>query len=287
MLIFKDTLQLDKEFPFKINRYDLKAEDNSGETYHYHDFCEITCIEEGEGIYHVGGKDYEVSKGDIMIFNNVEPHGWTITDKNMKVLVLIFSAELVTDPLDSYIADYMKPFIERGSNFRNKLEKEDARSKNIYELLRECFTESEEKEAGYKNIIKADVIKIMTFLIRHYQREDMIPEDRIGEKKQAVNRLGSALEFINEHFTENISLDQVSAMVFMSPNYFSSYFRKICGYKFSEYITIMRLKKARSMYISSDKSATEIALSCGFRNMSNFYRLYKKYLGALPGREKP
>ena len=115
----------------------------------------------------------------------------------------------------------------------------------------------------------------------------MIPEDRIGEKKQAVNRLGSALEFINEHFTENISLDQVSSMVFMSPNYFSSYFRKICGYKFSEYITIMRLKKARSLYISSDKSATEIALSCGFRNMSNFYRLYKKYLGALPGREKP
>jgi len=283
MLIFKDELQLDRDFPFTINRYTLNQTDNNEDTFHYHDFCEITCIESGSGRYHVGGKEFDVKAGDLIIFNNVEPHGWTVYE-DMKVLVMVFAVELVTDPTTIFKGNYMKPFIERGSNFRNCIEADDDKSNDIRNLMNEIFLEYEEKDDGYKNVIRADIMKILTYLLRHYQREDEIQKDGIGEKKQAMNRLAVAFAYIEGHYTEAITLDEVASMVYMSPNYFSTYFRRLTGYTFKEYVTITRLKRARSLYMSTDMNASDIAGECGFRNMSNFYRLYKKYLGALPKR---
>jgi len=72
----------------------------------------------------------------------------------------------------------------------------------------------------------------------------------------------------------------------MSSNYFSSYFRKVTGISFSEYVTRIRISRARELLRDTDKSVTEIAMECGFHNISNFYRLYKKHVGKPPRDEK-
>lgn len=285
MNIIKDKHVLDKSFPFDIERYALLPSDDD-EVFHYHDYCEITYVESGCGMYFVNGRSYPVSPGDIVIFNNVEPHRWDITGSSMHVLVLTFHTDLVSDPADRFSGKYLKPFMERGSNFENKLGAGDAYTKIIYNIMLELFMEKQQKLNGYMEMIKADILRILTYLIRNYEKAD---SDNIGEnikeKQRSMKRLEKVFYYINDHFTEAVTLEDAAEIACMSPGYFSSYFKKVTSYTFSDYLIMMRLKKVRELYATTDKSITAIAMDCGFRNMSNFYRLYKKKIGPLPDRK--
>ena len=130
-------------------------------------------------------------------------------------------------------------------------------------------------------MIKANVLRIMTMLIRAYQDESK-SDAMLKEKKNAMKRLEQAFTYIEEHYCNKLTLEEVAASVYMSPNYFSTYFRKVTNIGFSDYVTRLRLSHARELLKNSEKNVTEIAMECGFNNISNFYRLYKKHMGTSP-----
>ncbi|MCR5108824.1 MAG: AraC family transcriptional regulator [Lachnospiraceae bacterium] len=286
MIITKDTTKLPKAFPVLIRKHTLTEKDNDPDRFHYHDFCEITCVLSGFGTYYINGTEYRVKTGDIIIFNQVEPHGWVVGGHSMEVLVLTFAPEVVSDPVSSSEDEYLKPFFYLGSHFKNLISSEDHRTVEIYEIMDEIAKESRKREKGYEGMIRADILRILTLLIRHYEKEDITLDISLNEKKRAMKRLEQALYYINSRYTEQMSLEEVSALAYMSPNYFSSYFRNVTGRKFSEYVTMLRLNHVKEMFMTTDRSVSSIAMECGFRNMSNFYRLYKKHMGPLPERHK-
>ena len=104
----------------------------------------------------------------------------------------------------------------------------------------------------------------------------------LNEKKRSMKRLEQAIYFINAHYTEPLTLEEVASLAYMSPNYFSSYFKNVTSRGFSDYITMLRLNRVRELFLTTDRTVSSIAMECGFRNMSNFYRLYKKHIGPLP-----
>lgn len=279
MVITKDTIELSPEFPFLIMDQVLYEKDNQEDMFHWHSYCEITYIKRGHGCYFVNGERYEVRERDLIIFNNVELHGWWVQEDSMEVAVMIFPTEFVSVPLTMFDNDYLKPFLERGSNFRNKIEAEEEYAAEIVHIMEDIDREWEEHSVGYRLMIKAQVLRILTLLIRHYQKDTAEKKggQRLGDKKKAMKRIEEALYYINSHFTEKISLEQAASIACMSPNYFSSYFKKVSRCGFSEYVTKLRLEKVKELEKTTDLTMGEIAAACGFSNMSNFYRLYKKY----------
>ena len=71
-------------------------------------------------------------------------------------------------------------------------------------------------------------------------------------------------------------------MLFYVITDFSQYFKKVTGQNFSDYLNGLRIKKAQDMLHDTNSSVIDVAMACGFRNMSNFYRMYKKYTGTTP-----
>lgn len=281
MKLVRDTIPLDRDFPFQISEVILNASNSKPDIFHWHSYFEITYVKKGRGKYFVNGQEYSMDEGDIIIFNNVEPHGWTLLEEDMYLLVMIFSPEFVADKMSIFDAEYLKPFVERGSNFKNRIGREEAVSHELRKTIREIYKEWEEKKDGYPLMIKADVLRILTILIRAYQDESK-SDEMLKEKKAAMKRLEKAFTYIENHYCQKITLDEVAAAVYMSPSYFSSYFRKMTDVGFSEYVTRLRIKQARELLKDPRRSVTDIAMECGFNNISNFYRLYKKYVGKSP-----
>lgn len=279
MVITRDAIELNPEFPFLIMDQTLYEKDNQEDTFHWHSYCEITYIKKGRGCYFVNGEKYEVKSGDLIIFNNVELHGWQAAEERVEMTVMIFPTEFVSVPLTMFDNDYLKPFLERGGNFRNKIEAGEENAAEIIKTMEDIDREWKEGGVGYRLMIKAQVLRILTLLIRHYQKDVSEKKSglRLGEKKKSMKRIEEALYYINSHFTEKISLEEAASIACMSPNYFSSYFKKVFRCGFSEYVTKLRLKKAGEMAKTTDLTVGEIAAACGFSNMSNFYRLQKKY----------
>ena len=101
-------------------------------------------------------------------------------------------------------------------------------------------------------MIKANVLRILTMLIRAYQDESKSGE-MLREKKNAMKRLEQAFNYIDDHYCEKITLEEVASSVYMSSNYFSSYFRKVTNISFSDYVTRMRINHARELLRETDK----------------------------------
>lgn len=101
-------------------------------------------------------------------------------------------------------------------------------------------------------MIKANVLRILTMLIRAYQDKSKSGE-MLREKKNAMKRLEQAFNYIDDHYCEKITLEEVASSVYMSSNYFSSYFRKVTNISFSDYVTRMRINHARELLRETDK----------------------------------
>lgn len=285
MKLKKDNVKLYVQFPIEIFETTLTRQNDQKDEFHWHTYFEITYIESGSATYFVGEKTFEVQAGDFVIFNHLEPHGWAIDGEKMKVLVVVFSGSFISERVGDFDYEYLEPFIERGSNFRNHIPKEDAVGALMATLFVELRKEWEERETGYRLMIKADVLKLLTLLTRYYTREQ-ISDESLSEKKSGMKRLEDVLTHMYDHFCEKITLEDLAKLCYMSPTYFSAYFKKVMGSTVSEYLAGIRIREVQRQLKNTDVGVVEAALSCGFHNISNFYRIYKKYTGKNPGDER-
>ncbi|MBD5129164.1 MAG: AraC family transcriptional regulator [Ruminococcaceae bacterium] len=100
-----------------------------------------------------------------------------------------------------------------------------------------------------------------------------------------VNRsevIRPALEYIAENYGDNITIDKLAETVHLSKSYFMSRFRQAAGVSAVEYITQYRIRAACSVLTESSKTVSEISFECGFRNLSNFNRAFKRLMGCTP-----
>ena len=88
--------------------------------------------------------------------------------------------------------------------------------------------------------------------------------------------------YINQHYQDEIRLAEVANLAGMSPSAFSRFFKLHTGRNLSDYIIDMRLGYASRMLVDSTHSIAEIGYGCGFNNLSNFNRIFKKKKGCSP-----
>ena len=95
-------------------------------------------------------------------------------------------------------------------------------------------------------------------------------------------RVAKAKEYITAHYIEEIRLEQMSAMVSMSPTAFSRFFKLRTGKTLAEYIVDIRLGHASRKLIDTNEPVSQICFSCGFNTLTNFNRLFKARRGYAP-----
>lgn len=95
-------------------------------------------------------------------------------------------------------------------------------------------------------------------------------------------RIEKAMEYMNRHFDKIITLTEVAKVASMSETAFSRFFRSRTGNTFIDTLNDIRLGHASRILIETTNSVTEIAFKCGFNNISNFNRIFKKRKSCTP-----
>ena len=91
-----------------------------------------------------------------------------------------------------------------------------------------------------------------------------------------------AREYIHNNYKNDISLDDVSREIDISPYYFSKIFKEAMGENFIEYLTNIRIEKAKELLDNTDMSMKEICIEVGYSNPNYFSRIFKKNVGVTP-----
>ncbi len=104
----------------------------------------------------------------------------------------------------------------------------------------------------------------------------------IKKEEQSVSVISRAKNYIDSHYMKDISLDDVSREVDISPYYFSKIFKDETGENFIEYVTSIRMDKAKELLTKSDRSMKEICSLVGYSDPNYFSRSFKKNTGYTP-----
>ena len=117
------------------------------------------------------------------------------------------------------------------------------------------------------NIILSDIKDIKRYNLTDSSKTDVID---------------NACKFIKDNFANDITLNDVAQHVFLSPIYFSSYFKKKTGEKYSDYLAKVKLNKARELLSETDIKISTIAEMSGFRDTNYFHKTFKNQTGLTP-----
>jgi two-component system response regulator YesN len=89
-------------------------------------------------------------------------------------------------------------------------------------------------------------------------------------------------QYIEDHYGEDLSLNLLADLVYLSPNYLSNMFTKVTGSSLNRYIRQFRMEKARSLLVESNMKISEIGAAVGFTSTSYFIRTFQKVYGVTP-----
>ncbi len=101
-------------------------------------------------------------------------------------------------------------------------------------------------------------------------------------RNRESRRVTKVKQYINDHYSEQLRLDDLASMVGMSPSAFSRFFKMRTGKSLSDYLLDIRLGYAARMLVDSTKNISEICYESGFNNLSNFNRIFKSKRNITP-----
>jgi AraC-like DNA-binding protein/ligand-binding sensor protein len=126
------------------------------------------------------------------------------------------------------------------------------------------------------------VVKLLTIFAQHLaMMSNQIFVQNENTEPPVITR---AREYIQEHQTEKLSLSQVAKAVNTSTFYFCKLFKKVTGINFTDYLSRVRIEKAKNLLLNPNLRVSEIAFEVGFQSLTHFNRVFKNAVGQSPTR---
>jgi AraC-like DNA-binding protein len=265
------------DFPLNILPFTTK---DAQDTIHWHNYLQLCLCTGGTGQFIFTNREYSVEKGDIFIVGNFENHvAVSESAPYATFLFVIFLPEFIAYPGSrEFDFEYLYPFRYNPENFDNKIAAGNPLSDEIGRIILEMNSSLESRMAGYKHVLDASLRRILALLINYYQTNY---KDYHYENKSHA-KIQKAINYINNNFQNNLTLDEISEKFFISKSRFRHLFKETVRIGFKEYITYLRLTNARRLLLTTDLSISEVANQAGFSNIHQFYKVFHQYVSLLP-----
>ena len=247
---------------------------------HNHEVFELNFVEHAPGVRRIVGDSNEIiGEYDLVLITSPDlEHVWeqnTCTSDNIREVTVQFYFDLSEDGFLSH-----NPF-----NSMRKMMQEARKGLSfpldaIMQVYHLIDTLSSVKDGFYA------VTQFMTILYELSKcdgaRTLATSSYAKVEAESDSRRILKVKNYINKNYMDEIRLATMADIAGMSPSAFSRFFKLHTGRNLSEYIIDLRLGYASRMLVDTSKSIAEISFACGFNNLSNFNRIFKKKKNCSP-----
>lgn len=249
--------------------------------FHYHEFHKLVFFLSGKGNYLVGGRSYALKPNDIVLVERGAIHKAEISPsvRYERIILYIDPAFLNVQSSDASKLDRCFRTASEERSF--VLRPEPEWRGELRRILSALEGAERGSEFGHDLMARALLIQLLIELARGMEAEQYryAPEENSGEKTAEI------LAFLQEHLTEDISIDRLAEEFYLSKYHMMRLFRSRTGFTIHGYLTDKRLHLAREL-IERGETALEACYSCGYKDYSAFSRAYKKRFHESPGRAR-
>ena len=247
---------------------------------HYHEFYEILFLIDGNLDYIIGDEIYHLQKGDLLfippgVFHNPIIHNFDIPYERYVAWISVFAMNKIFE-LDEYADISKNESVNKLFLFRTK----EYTRITLEEKFRELFNSYKEKKFCYKSEGYSIIIQILTLYNRelHSRGRNIIT----GSTDVLIS---SILHYINENISQDLSLDKISSVFFISKYTISHKFKDFMKISYYQYVIQKRLSIGKQ-YLLEGMPANTVYKMCGFSDYACFYRAFKKEYGFPPSKLK-
>lgn len=241
---------------------------------HNHAMYELIYLLRGSASYVADGVLYELSPGALLIINPTVPHRLIISSAEP------FERHILYVHYTGSVSD-LAAMMARGQPVGGKGRVGSAcyppadteHIRHLFGRMSEVAASPDEQVRGLMHYFTQALAAELTLLMRGKQPEQY----SVGASKT----MDSLLAFLSQHYTEDLSLQQIADMFHLSKDYCNRLFRKATGMTVMQYVLYNRILLARQL-LSGGKPAVEAAKLVGYTDYSSFYRAYRKVTGRPP-----
>lgn len=271
-----DTRQYMKDKNYEVFHY---RDQNFKEVeVHDHDFYEVYFLLMGDVSYWVEDQIYHLEPGDLLLINPMTLHRPMVAENSPSYerIVLWINKEYL-DSFTNASVSLKECFLKTASEKNNLIRTSSAFSlaeitTHLASLVRESYSDKYASGLYADAVFQQFMVELNRMVISNTQKAEEAKDSTLASK---------VLQYINEHYNEDLSLEILASHFFVSKYHLSHEFSNAVGTGVYRYIMLKRLSVAKQL-LFENISAGEVCYKCGFKDYTNFYRAFKAEYGISP-----
>lgn len=250
---------------------------NEEPEYHSHDFLEVAYILSGEGKYRIDDRIYPVKEGDLILINPGVKHQALLcpeVDTPATEFFVGFSNIRITGCPDNSMPLPGGEYI---------LHTTGELSQRLFKICASMEAENAVRRQGRYFMLKSYLVQLLLLVIREQCEPMERPRGYSFESAGKKYVAEQVITYIEDHYSEKISLDQIAENMYLSPFYISRIFKGETGNTPIRHLINIRLEKAKGLLENGYQgSIQEVAALVGYDDAYHFSKLFKKKYGISP-----
>ncbi|WP_342758817.1 AraC family transcriptional regulator [Kineothrix sedimenti] len=269
-------------FPFRVGYERLSNYEQNSFPIHWHPEVEFTYVTEGSMEYQANDNLYKISAGNGIFTNsNVLHTARTVgVETDCSYIAIVLNPVIIFGYEDSLIFNrYVNPICTEPELFSKYLSGDSSFGKRMISLLLEAAELQNQAKDGYELLVVEKLCSLWSLLFQELQPS--LNQKETGTTTD-INRLKTAIGFIQSHYSEDISLQDIAGSCHISKSECCHLFKRTLRQTPFTYLLNYRIQKSLPLLLSGGQSMTEIAEEIGFHGSSYFAETFKKIMNCSP-----
>jgi AraC-like DNA-binding protein len=244
---------------------------------HWHTAIELIMPIENIYTINIGKTTYVLKEGDILIIPPGELHELIAPDLGIR-RILLFDFSLISNlkGLSKILSVLNQPRLIN----QNTAPDIHSQLQNLFdEITDEYLSKNTLREAAIYSLI----IKMFVLTGRKYMNtENLFPDVKLNKQREYIEKFTIIFEYINNNYSEDITLDTIADVAGFSKFHFSRLFKQFTDMSFYDYLNQRRVKEAEKYLLDPNLPITEVAMRSGFSSIATFNRVFKSFKECTP-----
>ncbi len=249
--------------------------------WHWHDEYQFSYVTEGEINFYVNSESFLLKKGQGIFINSGCMHSMKpVSDPNSTYVCINIDRKLFSGFKGSLIEQKYLNALNHSAIF---LDSREHWHRECIEKFMHIYQLYVDKYFGYEIDICTKIMQALSILVKNSLQANDFPQP---DPKDEYQKIKKVLSFIHKNYAEKITLEEISAHIFLSKNECCRLFKRKTHMTIFEYILEHRINKSIELLLHSNYSISQIAVETGFSTVSYYIEVFRKHIGETPNEYK-
>ncbi|WOO37973.1 AraC family transcriptional regulator [Anaerocolumna sp. AGMB13020] len=246
---------------------------------HWHSEFEIDYILQGKGDFICGDEHFPVNPGDVIVISpNMLHAAYPSPNRKLNYIAFVFHASMLgIESNDRSSTHCIRPLVTGQLRVTMKYDTSHPDYSVIHSLA-ETIVNCANKNNAYDDLL---LKSILLQLFWYFEKNDNLSSFQYDDISYS-SLIRPALEYMTYYYMDSITINELAAKCSISSSHFMNSFKKAVGCSAIEFLTHLRIKAACTALTDTTEDISTISYNCGFNNLSNFNKQFKKITGISP-----